>query len=375
MMTDNNWAYPTAFKLWGDEERRAIARVIASDRLTMGAEVEAFEAEFAKYHSRDYAIMVNSGSSANLIAVAAWFRQNGKIYHDPPYFMASVPAIAWSTTYAPIKQFGGDFSNIRDVDDTWNSPLSIPKDEDNLFVLCPVLGNPVLPFSNNHKIMMDCCESLGAKDENGELLGKYADIVTYSFYHSHQISAIEGGMILTDDAELFELCKILRAHGWTRDVKKPKSFEDEYNFTHFGFNVRPLEMHAAIAREQLKKLDVFVQDRLHNFNHFCALADKYHLSIKMQRMTGHPSPFGISFTVESPKLRTKLVHELRKHGIDCRLPTGGSFLCHEYGSNYKRECKTPVADSIHYTGLFLGCAPYDISDKLELAADVMKKVF
>src|SRR6266568_434170 len=127
------YQYPTAFKSWGQEEHQAIDRVIKSDRFTMGAEVEAFEEEFAAWHSRKYGIMVNSGSSSNLVAVAALC--HGYILNT----LVSVPAIAWSTTYSPLiqRQFN---LKVRDVDSSWNANLSsLDIKNSGLVVLCPVL--------------------------------------------------------------------------------------------------------------------------------------------------------------------------------------------------------------------------------------------
>src|SRR5208282_2297016 len=111
--------------------------------------------------------------------------------------------------------------------------------------------------------------------------------------------AIEGGMVLTDDDECARLCRILRAHGWTRDVEKPARFEDEYNFTHFGYNVRPLEMHAAIAREQLKKAELFNSARVHNLALFSTAAQSLPITLPASR--GLMNPFGLAFTVDAGK--------------------------------------------------------------------------
>lgn len=372
-----NWQFPTAFRYWGDEEIQAMSRVMASGQFTMGEEVEAFEHEFAQYHGMSYAIMVNSGSSANLVAVAALKAAGFIVDND----LAVAPALAWSTTYAPLVQSGLELE-LLDCDTTWNAdPGSLHLNEifdfAAVMVACSILGNPAYldeleDYTTNHDCVLieDNCESLGA-EVNGRLCGTRGLLNTFSFFHSHQISAIEGGMILTNNAELAKFCRMLRAHGWTRGIEAPKSFAEEYNFRLFGYNVRPLELHAAIAREQLKKLPEFIRQRRYHMTLFRTLTAG--LPITHPTTNGTPSPFGLAFMVESEDVRSNLVAALRGAGIDCRLPTGGSLRLHKYG---KRWCSqaTPNADKIHRCGLFVGNAPFDISDRIEHMVSVMKRV-
>ena len=397
--------FPTAFSHWGEEEREAIARVVESGQFTMAGEVEAFEHEFAAWHGRRYGVMVNSGSSANLVAVSALFakrenplrrrdardgyRWDGNGHgekRDPDDTLgdvAVVPAIAWSTTYAPLVQHGLDLA-LADVDATWNAyiPTAPLPSLTRLVVICSILGNPAYGAEWLTKaeaagayVLEDNCESFGA-DVDGRLCGTFGLLSTFSFFHSHQISAIESGMILTDNEELRNLCCILRAHGWTRDVWYSPTFEKasaprfdlEYEFTHFGYNVRPLEMHAAIARAQLPKQQTFATCRRANRGHFAALANGL---VEMPLPNGIMNPFGLAFLCPSGPDRTRLVAALRAEGIDCRLPTGGSFRCHPYGSQWRYQ-QTPFADDIHHRGMFLGNAPFDLSPQIEKAVAVMR---
>src|ERR1039458_4164491 len=216
-------------------------RLRASGRLTVGEEVAAFEREFADFHGLRHGIMVNSGSSANLVAVAALFhvKQNPLKQGD----QALVPALAWATTYAPLVQHGLDLVLV-DCDEGWNAdPYALKDVEARLVVGCSILGNPAqldtwrtIAGVHDAYLLEDNCESLGASI-GGKLCGTFGLMSTFSFYYSHQISAIEGGMILTDDDECATLCRLLRDHGMTRHVEKPKTFEAEYDFRLFGYNV------------------------------------------------------------------------------------------------------------------------------------------
>lgn len=357
-----------------------MARVIASGRFTMSEEVEAFECEFAEYHGMRHGIMVNSGSSANLVAVAALFhKQENPLKRGDK---AAVPAIAWATTYAPLVQHGLDLV-LMDCDVSWNAD-SLPgkTKEPRLIVGCSILGNPanlagwadVAKWSGAYFIN-DNCESLGAWC--GPLGAKrwtaqFGVMSTHSFYHSHQLSAIEGGMILTNDDELNGLCRMLRDHGMTR-WQKPQTFEDEYDFRLMGYNLRPLEMHAAIAREQLKKLDKMCMMRQANWNNWELLCRGLPIRIPPKSRLAVRSPFGLNFACESKEARSRLVKAFRENGIDCRLPTGGSFLRHPYSAQWADQ-QTPNADRIHDTGIFIGNAPYDITERIERAVKVMRDV-
>lgn len=373
--------YPTAFSHWDVQEQAAIARVLTTGRFTQGQEVAAFENEFAAYHGMNHAIMTNSGSSANLIMIATLF-QLGQLKRGDKVL---VPAIAWSTTYAPLIQHGLDLL-LLDCDSTWNANPEVPGrdwEDAKLVVGCSILGNPsdliswkTIAGVLDAVFIEDNCESLGAlvKGTNlssNDLCGTRGLMNSFSFFYSHQISAIEGGMILTNDEDCANTCRMLRAHGWTRDITPPTKFDDEYRFESFGYNVRGLELHAAIAREQLKKLPEFIKQRNNNLVRFRKWTD--HFPIVHQTLNGSPSPFGLSFLVESGEKRAALVAALRTAEIDCRLPTGGSFRLHPYGKEW-RDQETPNADKVHQTGLFLGNAPFDIGNKIARAVEVMGEI-
>ncbi len=378
-MTAPEIRYPTAFSIWGDEEKAAIDRVLTSGRFTQGEEVVSFEREFAAHHGREHGIMVNSGSSANLVAVAALFHRTG----ERPLKrgdVALVPALAWSTTYAPLVQHGLGLA-LMDCDDGWNADVYDRRFDPQgarLMVGCSILGNPAnLEAMKSAAGVLDAvfiednCESLGARTPDGKLCGTFGLLSTFSFFYSHQVSAVEGGMILTDDEELAGLCRILRAHGWTRDVMTPASFEEEYNFVAFGYNVRGLELHAAVAREQLKKLGGFIATRRANADVFRRLAEG--LPISHPTLVGQPSLFGLHFALDAPGDRKRLAAALREAGIDCRLPTGGSFTRHAYGRRWLSQ-ETPNADYVHDAGMFLGNGPINLTAEITAAVDVMRRV-
>lgn len=376
-MPHDYW-FPTAFSAWDDQERAAMARVVASGRFTAGDEVRAFEGEFAALHDMLYGVMVNSGSSANLLAVAALFhvKQSPLKRGD----RAIVPAMAWATTYAPLVQYGLDLVLV-DCDDTWNMRPNLTSEvkehSPRLIIGCSILGNPghlsdwrMNAAGGNTYFIEDNCESIGAATD-GRFCGTFGDMNTFSFFYSHQLSAIEGGMILTNHAECADLCRMLRDHGMTRSVGKISRFEDEYDFRLMGYNLRPLEMHAAIAREQLKKLPTLIKARTENLSYFIERCKELEIPVTFQKHIGSQSPFGIAFACENTEERSNLVTALRSNGVDCRLTCGGSFRKHEYGKQWSNQ-KTPVADRIHDTALFIGCPPYESKEQIDRIILVIK---
>lgn len=378
----SSWFYPTAFCAWGPEETDAVHRVLRSGRLTMGDEVAAFEAEFAAWHGKRHAIMVNSGSSANLVAVAALFH----VKHQAPLKRgdtAVVPALAWATTYAPLVQHGLGLA-LSDCDASWNAEQLDPSAFDNgqprLVIACSILGNPghlaewkEWAGIQGAYLIEDNCESLGARTAEGDLCGTFGLMSTFSFFHSHQVGAVEGGMVLTDDDECASLCRMLRDHGWSRSVEPAAGFDREYDFRLFGYNLRPLELHAAVAREQLRKLPGFIEARRANLVRFWEAAVEEALPIVAPEPRGFPSPFGIHFLLSDPEARPRVAEGLRRAGIDCRLPTGGSFRQHAYGAPW-RDQATPVADAVHRGGLFIGNGPLDLTPQIARAVRTLKEV-
>ena len=375
----SEFLYPTAFSSWkpndGGSEDRAWKRTYASGRLTMGSETEAFEGEFAAWLGRKHAIACNSGSSANWLAFGALCRKQEKPIQS--YDAVMLPSIAWATTWSPAAQYNLH-PYIADCDDTWNCPPVplLPLDAKTV-VACPVLGNPAHvadwcdPRRSEHLYSIeDCCESIGARID-GRLVGTFGDLATFSAFFSHQLSAVELGIVATDDDELARMCRLLRNHGMTRGTDPINSFEAEYDFVVAGgMNLRPLELHCAVAREQLRRLDQMIAERRRNWDYFYSVAPLG--KVKPPRMLGDPSPFGFAFEVESREVRSRLAQALRTAGIDCRLPTGGSALRHPMMAPW-RDQKTPIADRIHDCGMFLGLAPYPIPELIDRAVSVMRE--
>ncbi len=385
--------YALATPSWGQEEIDALQRVIASGRFTMGEQVAAFERAFADYFGTRHAVMVNSGSSANLVGIAALcYRQERPLQRGDEVI---VPAISWATTYHPLQQYG---LRLRFVDvelETLNMDVSkleaalTPRTRAILPV--SILGNPaaldvIRAFADAHGLYMfeDNCESMDA-EIGGRKTGTFGDLNTFSFFFSHHISTMEGGMILTDDTELAHLSRSLRAHGWTRDLppdspvyqRQSEDHFEAYRFILPGYNVRPLEMSGAVGLEQLKKLPAMTATRRRNLALFQSLFagdDRFIL----QRENGKSSSF--SFTIilnPAAKLdRRKVFAALADADIGYRIITGGCFLRHDVIKYYDHDIVGGIenANLAHDYGFFVGNHPVDLTPQIERLRAVLDQV-
>lgn len=385
--------YEMASSSWGDEEIQAIHDVIASDRFTMGDKVKTFEQEFARYMGMNYAVMVTSGSSANLVSIAALCHKQQRPLQRGDEVI--VPAISWATTYYPLQQYGLKLRFV-DVD-----PLTLNMDVSQLeqalspktrmVVGVSILGNPapldtLRAFCDQHDLYFfeDNCESLGAR-LNGKLCGTYGDINTFSLFFSHHISTMEGGLILTDDEELYHLCLSLRAHGWVRELpeqtplcdRQDDAFGEAYRFILPGYNARPLEMSGAIGSVQLKKLDAMIATRRRNGELFQQLfADDPRFIIQQENGASSWFAFTLQLHPDSGLQRDQVFAALREADIGFRMITGGNFLCHDVIKHFDYDVvggATPHADHAHYQGFFVGNHPHDLTPQLQRLKQVLSE--
>jgi CDP-4-dehydro-6-deoxyglucose reductase, E1 len=384
--------YDLAANTWGPEEIEAIQRVLASGRLTIGPNVAAFEEAFAAYHGRKYAVMVNSGSSANLLCVAALFYKKDRPLRRGDEVI--VPAISWATTYHPLQQYGLKLKIVDVEVETINIDVRQLKAALNprtrAIVGVSILGNPAAldvmrSFADEHGLYFieDNCESMDA-ELAGRKAGSFGHLSTFSLFFSHHISTIEGGMVTTDDRELFELVKCMRAHGWVRDLppdsvlfeKRTDDFYEAYRFILPGYNVRPIELTGAIGIEQLKKLPAMTAARRKNLVLFQKLFRGDNRFI-IQRENGKSSVF--SFTIilhpESGLSRDRVMKELKGADIGYRIITGGCITRHDVIKHYDYECVDglPNANLVHDEGFFVGNHPFDLSAQIERLRDVLDR--
>ncbi len=376
--------YELAANTFGDEELKAIQRVVDGGRFTMGEHVKELEKRFAAYMGVSHAVMVNSGSSANLAAVAAFFYKKDRPLQRGDEVI--VPAISWSTTYHPLQQYG---LKLRFVDvelDSLNMDVSKLEEaltpRTRMIVAVSILGNPAAldvmrAFADRHGLYFfeDNCESMDA-ELAGRKAGTFGDVGTFSFFFSHHISTMEGGMVLTDDLELAHLMRSIRAHGWTRDLPegsplfepRDDDFFEAYRFILPGYNLRPLEMSGAIGLEQLKKLPGFTAARRENLKLFTQMFAGDERFI-IQRENGKSSSFCFTIIL-NPTLnpdRKRILAALKEADIGYRIITGGNFLRHDVIKHYDFDTVGEIvnANIAHDYGFFVGNQPFDLTPQID----------
>ena len=392
VMSTNNqsFRYPLATTTWDSAEVEAMQDVIGSGDFTMGRRVMVFEQKFATYFDSEFSVMSNSGSSANLLAIAAL--RYSSLNPQPNRDEVIVPAVSWSTTYYPITQLGFKLKFV-DIDlHTLNTSLESIEaaidDKTAGIMVVNLLGNPsqlteIRDLSNANSVFMveDNCESMGARYQ-GQYAGTFGDIGTFSSFFSHHISTMEGGVSVTNSLELKQVMTSLRAHGWTRELptenfvhnKTGDDFDDLFRFVLPGYNLRPLELEAAIGEQQLLKLPEIVQGRRANALKFLTLMEKFPEFI-VQEELGESSWFGFSLILneELSGRRKKLVEVLRKFSIAVRPVVAGNFTRNPVIQHLPHVAigELPNADKVHTDGLFIGNHHYEMNEEFNLLQDAL----
>jgi len=378
--------YPLTTATWDQKEIDAMQKVIASGNFTMGEKVSLFERNFSKYIGSKHAVMVNSGSSANLLMIAALFYIKNPKLKLKRGDEVIVPAVSWSTTYYPLYQYGLKIKFV-DIDiETLNYDLvqleSAISSKTRVVLAVNLLGNPndfdcINNIIKDKKIILleDNCESMGASFNNKKT-GTFGVMGTFSSFYSHHISTMEGGIIVTDNEELHQILISLRSHGWTRDLpvknlicddKSDDLLEECFRFVLPGYNVRPLELEGALGVEQIKKLPMIISERRKNGKLFVETLSN-HPDLLIQKEVGMSSWFGFSIVIRqgSSLTRKELVNKLNHLGFEIRPIVTGNFAKNEVVKYFDSEVHGELknADHIDQNGLFIGNHHYSISKAL-----------
>ena len=390
-MTKKILDYPLSPNSFSKEDIKKAAEVLNSKKITMGPVTKKFEKEFARFIGTKYALMVNSGSSANLLSTFALVnprKKNLLKYGDE----CLIPALCWSTSLWPIIQAGLKPKFV-DVDPkTLN--LSIPdlkrkiNKKTKALVSVHVLGNSTnldelnsIIKKNKLYLIEDTCESLGSKFKD-KYLGTFGDFGTFSFYYSHQITAGEGGMIVCNKKEDYEIIHSLRSHGWDRGLKNDKK---NFNFINSGFNLRPTDVNAAIGLNQFRRLNNFKKIRSENRKKIIKRLknsknwkNQFSFIEPIKKLT--PSWFGLPILINKRYVekKDKFLGYLNRKGIETRPIISGNFLNQPSIKLYKLNNKKEIfrgAQEIEDRGFFIGIHINKISNKqLELLEKNLLKI-
>ena len=323
---------------FGHEEINSALDVLLSRNVTMGKKVKRFENSFAKKFDFKKSISCNSGSSANLLAIATLSNLHFKNKLMPGDEVI-VSALSWSTTIWPLIQYGlipvvVDI-NLKTLNIDENQILDAISDKTKAIMPVHVYGNPCnmesiskIAKQKNLFIIEDCCEAMGAKFDN-KYVGSFGEVGAFSFYFSHHITTLEGGMCVTNKVGLSERMKIIRAHGWLRDVDNAEKFYDKnlaidknFTFVDLGYNLRITELQGAFGLEQIKKFTGLIKKREKVFLRWKKILKKYSSYFITQKILekGKSSYFGFPITIKekSPFNVLQIREYFRINGIETR---------------------------------------------------------
>ena len=356
----------------------------SGDRYTKGEQTIAFEQEWSNWLDGKHSVFVNSGSSANLLVVLALL-YSGRLKNKK----VIVPAISWVTTVSPAIQLG-------------MTPILCDADKDDLgldiehfeklckehrpalAILVHVLGHSnkmgqILQICKKYDILLieDTCEAYGS-ELDGKKLGTFGLASTHSFFYGHAMSTIEGGMVTTNDRELYNIMLSLRSHGWLRDndsdyreetfnkYNMDDDFLANYYFVFPGLNIRNTDLSAYIGRNQLKKIDTFVANRSNNYNRFI---DKLKNHVWVQRSDADPVSslaFGIIH-----KNRVKIAEELANNSVECRPLICGSIQEHPFWYTRYEKVYLPNATKVHKEGLYVPCHQNLSNEQVDFISNII----
>ena len=382
----NKYFYPLIENPYRKSDINEALKVLKSRRLTIGPVTDKFQNSFTKKLGSNFSLMVNSGSSANLLALQCLINPYRKKRLKPGDEVL-IPSLCWSTSLWPIIQSGLKPKFV-DIDlDSLNINLNDLKKKiskkTKAILIVHVLGNCVdmselMRIVKKHNLILieDTCESLGTKYKN-KYLGTFGDFSSFSFYSSHQISSGEGGMICCKNNDDHEIIKSLRAHGWSRGLKNEKKIaaankhlDSRFIFYNSGFNLRSTDIAASIGLNQFKDIDQFIKKRSINREKILKMFKK---KIKVMKYLSFidannhvkASWFGIPILLSKKINRNKFLNKIEKLGVETRPIISGNFLKQPSIKKYKLNKKSNFknSDIVNNHGFFIGLPTSAISDK------------
>ena len=379
--------YPLTESVLENRDLNAAINIIKSKKITMGKKTLEIEEFFKRKITGINSLMVNSGSSANLLIFQCLI--NPMVKRLKPGDEVLVPAICWSTSLWPIVQSGLKVKFV-DIDlNTLNISLSdlekkVSK-KSKALMLVHALGNCTdmkkltsICKKNNIILIEDTCEALGSTYRN-KPLGTFGEFSSFSFYYSHHITSGEGGMVCAKNSKYIEVIKSLRSHGWSRDLTKSRNIANKYKninknwiFVNSGFNLRPTDINAAIGIEQLKRIKKILSIRKYNFSKIkneLIQNKKYNqqFSILEDQKYSNIAWFGIPFILNSKdkNYKLKVMNKLNNKGVMTRPIISGNFAKQPSIKLYKIKTGSKLhnADLIDKNAFFLGLHNIKITNK------------
>ncbi len=342
---DGPWKIPLSIPSYGWEEVCEVVDSLLAGHVTMGAKVRRFEAMFAEYVGVKHAVMVNSGSSANLCALTA-LAHPGRARPIEPGDEVIVPAVPWSTAVYPVIQVGAVPVFVDVTADNFSMDVEqlrraiTPKTRGIVVVHLlgrPAAMGPIMEVAEEFGLYVveDSCEAHGAMID-GKKVGSFGHLSTFSFFFSHHISTIEGGMVLTDDDELADLVRAIRAHGWVREMsgrreiaERHSRIDSRYLFVTSGYNVRPTDLQGGFGIHQLPRLDAFIEQRQETARYWSRQLAAYDAYVDLPLEPANSRCVWFAYPIllkpSAPFSRAELAGFLEERGIETRPVMAGNM--------------------------------------------------
>ena len=366
------------------DKLKLIEFISSSDMYTCGKKVEEFENKWSEWLGCKHSLFVTSGSTANLLLLASV----KEFYNIPNGSKVLVPACTWVTNVSPVFQTGLEpvFCDIN-LDNYSFDTDHLPDDDIKIVFITHLLGlnAPMEKIKNKYPTAIfieDICESHGITDEHGKKRG-YGTGSTFSFYYGHHMTTIEGGMISTDNVELYQLMKLKRSHGMARHllpenyektISKYPNIDPKFLFLTDGYNFRNTELNAVIGIEQLQRLDESIKIRKRNYDRFMLYLLKYETFFHIPTYDPYNSSFCLPFVCKTKELKTKLVNIFNKLEIEYRPIVGGNLLIHPFLDKWKNSTKTPNADLLNNNGVYIGNSQFVTLEMIDTAFEYIKDI-
>lgn len=364
--------------------------ILTSDKFTQGKKVKKFEDEWSKWIGSKHSLYVTSGSAANFLLVASIIEQFNLQKGDK----VLLPSCTWVTNINPIFQLGLTpvFCDISLEDYSFDiknlTQISKLHPDIKLVFVTHLLGIPAKTeeykeIFPNAIFIDDVCESHGCVDSFGNKIGSDSLGATFSFYFGHHMSTIEGGMISTNNSELYDLMKLKRSHGLARVSdnfdeysKKNPEIEKSFLFVTDGYNFRNTELGAVLGLSQLKRLDKFIRIRKNNYKQFVNIINKHSDKFYPVVYNRGNSCFCFPFICRNIEVKNKLIQLFNENKIEYRPVVGGNLLRQPYLKDYfvSEKSENLNVDIIHENGVYIGNSQFVTEKQLNQIGDILKLI-
>ena len=358
-------------------------------RFTQFDRVKEFEEAWSKWQDCKYSVFVNSGSSANLVIINLMKEKEN--WKDGDEII--VPAVTWVTNIAPIFQFGLKpvfvDVNLEDFSFDYKRLSEKITDQTRAIFVTHLIGLPAnitkikeIIGDRNIKILEDCCESHGAEID-GVKVGNFGDLSSFSFYWGHHMTTVEGGMVCTNNKEIYKQALLKRSHGLAREL--PQEFHEHYRneypdidfsflFLTDGFNFRNTELHAVLGSAQIEHLDKYNKIRKDNYQKFLKIIEPFHNHLYHIDKEGS-SPFCLPFLLRDANLKGQLQKKLTDSGIESRPIISGNLLRQPFLKGYGNSADFKNAEIVHQNGFYIGNNQFVDESRLGVLKDILADFF